>query len=170
MGWKLKLGNVGADIRPYYLRSGGNALEAVEACRDWAASEGPFEEVYCVCDVDDTSPQDLSDAVGICEKAQITLCVSTRSFEVWLALHWEKISLSPLVNEKDAINLVSKHHNKYCKKEKEVDFAVLFPMTEQACRNADWLSRQGISNPGTNVHVLVSRLMKLYKKRSVLKG
>lgn len=121
--------------------------------------------MFCVCDVDDTDAQTVRQALQIARNSNITLCLSTRSFEVWIALHWCKISLAPLTCEADAISLVAKHHAAYCKKAKEVDFDVLFPLTTEACRNASWLEKQGIANPATDVHNLIYKLVQTYQKR-----
>lgn len=164
-GWKLKLGTVGAQIKPYFVRSGGNVLEAVRICIDRAKSDGPFSEVYCVCDIDDTSNMDIVTAKNLAASENIILCLSNRSFEVWLALHWEPVSLAPIVNEKDAISLVARHYQTYHKKCKEVPFDTLYSKTETAIKNAEFLSNQNLMNPSTNVHSLIKKLAEIYKKR-----
>lgn len=161
-GWSRKLGNVGVSIQPYFVKSGGNALVAVEACIDKIEKSGPFEEVWCVCDVDDTSKSNLDAAIKLAVKNNIKLCLSCRCFEVWLASHWEKISLACVLSEAEAISLVAKRHNLYGPKNKFIPFDLLFAMTEDACRNSEWLAQQSLQNPNTQVHILVRRLQKLY--------
>jgi hypothetical protein len=74
------------------------------------------EEIWCVCDADDTSSKDLKNAFSLAERNGVNLCLSVRSFEVWLALHWGKISVAPLTCERDAVALVRKCHSNTIKK------------------------------------------------------
>lgn len=157
-GWSRKLGTVGFVLAPFFVRSGGNAFKAVQACKKKIKSDGPFDEVWCVCDIDDTSTQDLAKAKALAHRENINLCLSSRCFEVWLALHWSRIPLAPIQNEEDAVALVSQYHRAYNSGCKEVPFEALFQRTKAACLHADWLDEQGYTNPATNVHLLVKKL------------
>lgn len=164
-GWSRKLGTVGFILAPFFVRSGGNAFKAVQACKKKIKSDGPFDEVWCVCDIDDTNITDLVKAKTFARRENINLCLSSRCFEVWLALHWSRIPLAPLQTEEDAVALVSQYHRAYNIGSKEVPFEVLFQRTEAACLHADWLTEQGHSNPTTDVHLLVKKLFTNTKNR-----
>jgi hypothetical protein len=162
-GWRRKLGQVGIELRSYTVTSGGNAYEAVEASIRKMQADPDADEYWCVCDVDDTSKQDLQRAVALAHKTGINLCLSCRSFEVWLALHWEQISTAVITNEKQAKALVARHYAKYATGPKEVPFELLFPNTERAIKNAEWLEQQLCENPSTMVHRLVEKLSRLMR-------
>ncbi|MCJ2131575.1 RloB family protein [Methylobacterium sp. E-045] len=164
-GWQRKLGTIGMVLAPFYVRSGGNALKAVEACLVQSKSDGPFDEIWCVCDVDDTKSGDVQKAKALASRESINLCLSSRCFEVWLALHWCRISLASLQTEQEAINLVSQHHSAYSGKSKEVPFEVLFGKTRDACLHADWLAQQGLANPATDVHRLIRKFYNLIAQK-----
>ncbi|MBK3399669.1 MULTISPECIES: RloB family protein [Methylobacterium] len=163
-GWKIQIGTAATEIRPYYVKSGGNVLQAVEKCVQWLEREGPFEEIYCVCDTDDTTAENLRKAMALAASKNINLCLSTRSFEVWIALHWDGMSSAPVSSEDDAIALVAKNYKAYNKKCKEVEFNVLFQRTDIACRNAEALIKRNLPNPATDVHKLVRKLLNIYNK------
>lgn len=165
-GWARKLGTVGVVLTPFYVRSGGNAHAAVQACIKQAKADGPFDEVWCVCDVDDTSSQNLQSARALAKRENIELCLSSRCFEVWLALHWGKISLAGIQSEREAVALVTQHYSAYSVKDKQVPFELLFERTKAACDNADWLLQQSLQNPHTEVQRLVRKLMKMHADRT----
>ncbi|WP_445501303.1 RloB family protein [Microvirga sp. G4-2] len=158
-GWKRRLGTQGIELRPFYIQSGGNAYKAVaETIR---LTDPDREEIWCVCDADDTTTRDLNRAIDLAKQNNINLCLSVRCFEVWIALHWDRISVAPLTCERDAIALVRKRHKKYSKDAKYVPFTVLHPLSKAACDNAEWLIKQNVVNPATLVHRLVRKLIEL---------
>lgn len=165
-GWSRRLGTVGIVLAPFYVKSGGNALFAVQASARLSKTEGPFDEMWCVCDVDDTSPQNLRSAKALAVRENVSLCLSCRCFEVWLALHWGPISLAEIKTERDAVALVAGCHDKYHARDKHIPFEVLFARTKQACDNAEWLSRQAMPNPATDVHQLVRKLLAVFDSRN----
>jgi hypothetical protein len=165
LGWRRELGNKGVVFVQMLVTSGGNARKAGEETIKITKKEPSFDAKWCVCDADDTSFQDLEKAYRLANKNDIKLCLSVRSFEVWLALHWECISLAHITNEAQAVALVQRHHASYCKDNKLVNFSVLFPLTEAACKNADWLLEQGLTNPKTTVHELIKELHQIFNAR-----
>ena len=160
-GWKKALGTKGAVVSPYFVRSGGNAFDAVKETKKIQDADDDHEACWCVCDVDDTSEADLARAVSLAARSGINLGLSARCFEVWIALHWEQISTAPILNEAEARKLVSRHYSEYTRGPKTVPFSVLYEHTDTAIHNAKWLSVQGHRNPLTGVHVLVEHLKKL---------
>lgn len=164
-GWRRLLGAAGITLRPYFVASGGNALAAVKAAATIKQRDTDHDEFWCICDTDDTSAAELNSAIVLAAKKSIELCRSTRCFEVWIALHWEKISTAPISCEKDAVRLVSKHFSAYKRGEKTVPFSALLPLTQDAISNAEWLESQSCLNPSTSVHKLVCKLWQAYLAR-----
>jgi hypothetical protein len=69
-------------------KAGVSPVELVElamSVRD--RDNDSFDEVWCVCDVDDF---DLTAAVGLAARNDVRLAVSNPCFEVWLLLHFEE--------------------------------------------------------------------------------
>lgn len=164
IGWRRQLGNVGVVVRPYLVKSGGNALEAVRASVDIKRADRDHDEFWCVCDVDDTSSQDLNEAIALAGREAVNLCLSRRSFEVWIALHWERIPTAEILTERQARSLVARYHADYEHGTKSIEFGVLFPRTPDAIVNAKWLAQQGLNNPATSVHLLVEKLLERVPK------
>lgn len=158
IGWRRVLGNVGIVIKPYLIASGGNALHAVQASARIKKGDTEHDEFWCVCDVDDTPKGDLQEAKILAARSGISLGISTRSFEVWLALHWGKISTREITCRKEAIELVAAYHPSFGQRAKSIAFPVLLPRTDGALANAIWLEGRGLLNPATTVHALVAKL------------
>lgn len=163
-GWKRALGAKGAVVRPYFVRSGGNALDAVRETIRIRDSDPDHEECWCVCDVDDTSVTDLREAETLANREAINISLSQRCFEVWIRLHWPNISTAPIRNESDARKLVAEVHPPYLRGTKTIPFRTLFDRTGNAIQNGKWLSKQGYNNPSTSVYELVEKLFLLLNK------
>ena len=157
-GWKLVIPPSRLALIPIFVRSGGNALKAVTRAASEKRKMRDFAEFWCVCDCDDTSDDDLSQAVFLAQKEDIRLCLSNRCFEIWIALHFEKIS-KPITCEDEAIDAVKKHILTYGDNSKSLNFSVLLPKTSDAIENSLWLSDKAFKNPATNVHVLAKKLL-----------
>ena len=158
LGWKRALGNQGVVISPYYVKSGGNVLNAVQATIDKTTQCDSSDTIWCVCDMDDTPAEGVESAIALANKAGVNLAISIRCFEVWIALHWPAKSCSPILSEKEAIKLVKKHYPQFSERKKTVPFAELFFRTDTALANADWLRKQAAANPRTDVHDLIKVL------------
>ncbi|SDB98056.1 RloB-like protein [Sphingomonas sp. YR710] len=155
--WANILGTGTLTLYPLYVKSGGNPLSAVREANKYRRRYANCAEFWCVCDVDDTSEADIAAAHDLAESSNIRLALSRRCFEVWIALHWDRIT-KEINCENDAIDIVRENISSYSSRNKSIDFGTLFPLTSQAISNAHWLSEQSLSNPSTNVHVLVRKL------------
>lgn len=155
--WRSVLGGGSLTLVPIYVKSGGNALSAVEATIKKLPAISDDDEVWCVCDVDDAKSSDIRHAHSLARSRGINLALSVRSFETWIALHFER-SARPIGSRAEAIELVKRHVPKYCAKNKVAPFDVLYPLRSVACANAHWLAVQGVGNPATSVHLLIEKL------------
>lgn len=155
--WKQVLAPAAMTVRPFVIRSGGNPLLAVRSAAKEAKRNPDFAEFWCVCDVDNAREADVTAAQELAQRSGIQLCLSRRCFEVWLALHWERSARS-VRSEAEAIQLVRRHVPSYAVRSKAAPFRELYPRTLTACDNADWLRRQGLADPSTDVDRLVRKL------------
>lgn len=165
-GWRSVIGQGALLLKPYYVRSGGNVRVAVQESVRKFSQDSDYDEAWCVCDRDDSNGADVEEARRIASEAGINLCMSTRSFETWLSLHWSR-SARPVASEAEAIAAVSAHYPGYSRKNKAVPFDVLGPLSGEACRNGAWLEKQGVENPHTDMHRLAKRII---GQRRRLKG
>ncbi|WP_375419910.1 RloB family protein [uncultured Sphingomonas sp.] len=156
-GWKLVIPPSRLSLESLYIKSGGSALKAVEAAVKRKRRFKDYAEFWCVCDVDDTSSDDVARAQELARVNDIKLCLSNRCFEVWILLHYE-FSGAAICNEKDAIDRVGKHCPDYGNPYKTLAFHELLPNTEIAIDNAVKLQAANPSNPMTLVHHLVRKL------------
>lgn len=156
-GWQLIIPPSRLTLENLYVKSGGNALKAVEKCVSAKKKYRDYAEFWCVCDVDDTSTADLSAARQLASSNDIRLCLSNRCFEIWIALHF-KCYTQNIMCEKDAIDLVRRHFKDYGVNGKTIPFHVLHSETDAAIANAATLAATGFSNPSTSVHHLVRKL------------
>jgi hypothetical protein len=156
-GWKLIIPPSRLTLEPIFVRSGGNALKAVERAAKKKKSYTDFAEFWCVCDVDNTSAGDLHNAQQLATANDIRLCLSNRCFEIWLALHYS-YSTQAIGCEEDAIELVKRHINSYSSRNKTIPFHNLYSKTEEAIARAEKLVAAGFENPFTSMHHLARKL------------
>lgn len=164
--WKAVLGPTRVGIKNFNVRSGGNPLKAVRAAIKLKRSEAQYHEFWCVCDVDNTSNEQVAEAVALAEKEGIKLCLSKRCFEIWIALHFER-STRAVTSEQEAIQIVRKHIPDYAKKIKVAPFSLLLPKSRDACGNADWLFSRDLDDPMTAVHKIVGSFLAEAEKASI---
>jgi hypothetical protein len=156
-GWKLVIPPSRLSLDTLFVKSGGSVLKAVEAAIKRKSKYKGYAEFWCVCDVDDTSPQDLAQAQQLALANDIKLCTSNRCFEVWILLHYE-FSDAAITTEREAIDRVGAHCPGYGAPYKTTAFHELFANTDKAIENATKLQAGGLSNPITFVHHLVRKL------------
>ena len=159
-GWRRYVGYSGVALKPLYIKSGGNVLNLVRLAKRRAKEDRTYDEFWCVCDIDDTSPEDVRLAILSAQaEPKIRLAMSARSFEVWLALHWGRISLACVNCEDEAVQLIKQHYSGYSKKNKFVPFSIVRDLAISACENAQWLRERGCKNPLTDVDLLVCQFL-----------
>lgn len=156
-GWQLILPPARLTLEPIFIRSGGNPLRAVEMASRHARRARDFAEFWCVCDVDDSTDQTLEQAFAQAAKHAIKLCLSRRSFEIWLLLHFERTDRA-ITSEADAVAQVAAHIPQYTRSSKVAPFYTLLPRTDAAVANGAWLDTRQTVNPSTQVHHLVRKL------------
>lgn len=165
--WQILLGRGRFVLVPYFVSSGGNPLAAVKTAHRLAKKDGDIDELWCVCDIDETGDATVAAATAYAQANGIRLCLSNRSFEIWISLHFER-SDAPIVNEAEAVSLVERFFPNYGKNGKIADFAELLPRTDTAIANGHWLREQGLKNPATDVHELAERLQQLLRRQRPL--
>lgn len=166
--WAQVIGPAGVTLEPVLVRSGGNVLKALKAALRKRGNTAA-DEFWCVFDVDDSPLEAVRDAIALAERSGVRLCLSVRSFEVWLALHFERFA-RPVISEVEAVALVRRHVGGYGARNKLAPFGQLFPLSAAACDNADWLRDQGCANPATGVDELVRRLLQRLEEAKARHG
>jgi hypothetical protein len=155
--WKLIIPPSRLSIIPIFVRSGGSPLVAVKKADREKKKLKDFAEFWCVTDRDDADDECVRLAWDLADKNDIRLCLSTRCFEIWFALHFGRYARS-MLNERDAVDAVRDHIPQYSTANKTAPFATLLPLTDAAINNAEWLARQNCQNPSTNISALVRKL------------
>jgi hypothetical protein len=133
-------------------------------------TKGDYDQVYCVVDVEDVARRDdLSKAVTLARKHNITLMLSNPCFEVWLLSHFERTSRS-FVDAAAAVEAVSRHWQAgfriaYSKGDEQI-YQRLKNLTDHAIGNArnvrevDHGNRPVVDcNSSTDVYKLVCLLL-----------
>jgi hypothetical protein len=156
-GWKLIIPGSRLSLVPIFVKSGGNPLHAVRQARKEQKNVGDYAEFWCVSDCDDAPEADIAKAREEALRWNIRLCLSNRCFEVWILLHFERLT-RPVNSARDAIAMVGEYEPAFSEKNKSVSFSKLLPLTPTALEHAVWLAGQGFHNPYTNVHGLVKKL------------
>ncbi len=147
----------------------GNTVSVVERgieLKAQAEKEGaPFSHVWCVFDRDEHPTDRYRRAFELGRlHNDLTVIWGNECFELWYLLHFcyrdtaiGRAELRKEISKPDRLN------RKYEKCDKEV-FALLQTLTGTAIRNAEKLAkfnRLPAANPSTNIHRLVSELLKL---------
>jgi hypothetical protein len=136
-------------------KAGVSPVELVElamSVRD--RDNDSFDEVWCVCDVDDF---DLTAAVGLAARNDVRLAVSNPCFEVWLLLHFEEC-MAAMTGYEQLRRRLAKHIPDYDKD--PGPFARLRPGVGLAIERAQALAPPGTEherNPATGVWVLATK-------------
>jgi hypothetical protein len=112
-----------------------------------------FDEVWCVCDVDDF---DLTGAVQLAARNDVRLAVSNPCFEVWLLLHFEGCTAA-MAGYEQLRRRLAKHIADYDKD--PGPFERLRPGVRPAIERAQALAPSGTEhqrNPATGVWALAT--------------
>jgi hypothetical protein len=124
---------------------------------------GPFDEVWCVVDVDDFGAcGDLAKAVGIAEKASgedltVRMAVSNPCFELWLILHFadQRAHIASYAQMKPLLRKTLPTYTKSGLDFARDGYAAAYG---DAARRAESLEPTGLDftmNPSTNMWLLV---------------
>jgi hypothetical protein len=133
-----------------------------------AASSDPYDEIWCVFDVEYPVRVGLQDTLAIAEEEQFQLALSNPCFELWLILHFKKwsshLSTSAACTMAETLNGYSEKHIDFSKFADRIAIAtsrseMLNTTHNRNCKNCP------DDNPSTNVGVLVSELIK-YSRRA----
>jgi hypothetical protein len=131
--------------------------EASRTARRSGDVNAAYDEVWCVCDVDEH--ERLGEARQIAVRSDIRLAVSNPCFELWLLLHFADQTAN--LNPAQALDRVRRHLPGYDKRLRFADLAAGYP---QAVQRADALHRRheelgtAGGNPSTYMHVLTERI------------
>ena len=136
-----------------------------EQIADQSASTAPYDQVWCVLDVDQ-HPK-LKDALALAEKHQINVALSNPCFEFWLLLHFGRFATTGQSRNQIQREL-KRHIPGYCKGGNYCN--LLLPGLRSAVEHAIdiWKAQWRItdptaynalvSNPSTLVHKLIECL------------
>lgn len=152
---------------------GMNTLSLFDRAKETAEDDPDgFTQVWVVYDKDDFPAGNFNDVVEKCKKVTSDETVyraawSNESFELWFVLHFEysQSALNRKAYEKKTSRLLEKNGLGPYEKNRTDMFSILKPYVRDAIRNAKKLERVNEgktpteSNPGTNVHKLVEKLL-----------
>ncbi|MFE0458129.1 RloB family protein [Kitasatospora sp. NPDC058965] len=124
-----------------------------------------YDQVWCVMDVEAPTPHpNLEKALSLARKNGIRCAISNPCFEIWLILHFAKIS--GYATTAEACKHLEAHNCGYSKESKHIDFKKLQDRFEQAKKYALDLEKTaaecivaGIPNPSTDVYKLIDQLI-----------
>jgi len=136
--------------------------EAIRLKQKARGDEEPFDQVWCVFDVDSFPAHNVNGAWHKARKNKIRTALSNEAFELWFLLHFDYITAA---HSRDRYQeMLSKRlGGKYEKNSRET-YRDLFPMQDQAIENARKLIKQynprnpAQDKPCTEVHELVLEL------------
>ncbi|MFI7076420.1 RloB family protein [Micromonospora sp. NPDC049903] len=159
---ELRAGTVRIEVfsgkgQPY-----GVVQKALTEAERAAAGGEPYDEVWCVFDVEAPDPHaQLDAALGLAKQHRIHCAVSNPCFEVWLLLHFENL---PHLTTDEACRRLERHPCGYRRRDKGLNFEALRLGRAEAIRRASQLDRQQVGrslperNPSTSVPLLVTAL------------
>lgn len=130
-------------------------------------SDSEFVNIYCLFDKDDCSDVEFKRVIQECRKEGFIEAVSVPCYEYWLLLHIQKTSKS-FLNTKECCEYFRNLYNKKFKttyelpqlKAKSDIFNDLKEGLDFAIKNAEELDLDENSNPYTNMHKVISELLK----------
>jgi hypothetical protein len=146
---------------------GENPSRLVQSARE-LADEDEYDQVWCVFDRDDWTPEDFNNAITNANELSFKVAYSNEAFELWYVLHFEFLHTG--IPRCDYIRKLSKLLNNRYQKNSETIYDELFDKQNIAIRNATNLLGQydrytpAKDNPSTTVHLLVKELNKFIPK------
>jgi hypothetical protein len=131
--------------------------EAARAAKRQKENFLAYDEVWCVCDVDEHPL--LPEAKQQARDNGISLAISNPCFELWALLHFRDNAAAETRHK--VRSLLKVHIPRY---DKELPAPTLMPLLEQAMQRARHLGRLADlagapgKNPSTGVHLLIERI------------
>jgi hypothetical protein len=136
--------------------------EAIRLKQKARLEEEPFDQVWCVFDVDSFPAHNVNGAWQKARKNKIRTALSNEAFELWFLLHFDYITAA---HSRDRYqDMLSQRLGKKYEKNSMETYRDLFPMQAQAIENARKLMSQydprnpSQDKPCTEVHELVIEL------------
>lgn len=142
---------------------GENPSRLVSSAEELASQED-YDQVWCVFDRDDWSPQDFNRAIAKAKKLKYGVAYSNEAFELWYVLHFEFLNTG--IPRKDYCKKLTTLMGKKYEKNSPTIYDDLVEHQSVAIKNAARLLSQyspanpGKDNPSTTVHLLVQALTK----------
>lgn len=136
--------------------------EAIRLKKKARQNEEPFDQVWCVFDVDSFPANNVNRAWDKAKKNKIHTALSNEAFELWFLLHFDYITAAHSRDRYQEM-LSQRLGKKYEKNSLEI-YRDLYPMQAQATENAQKLMDQynprnpSQDKPCTEVHLLVMEL------------
>lgn len=153
----------GSEGRTQPIQVVDRAVELKESAARTDSGTEPFGQVWCVIDGDYGNL--IANARAKAKANDIELAISTKCFEYWLLLHFEKYDAS--TNDCDGLvrRLKKKHSPEYEKG--KCDFRKVVGQVRDACERAEKLRKPGIhrnelpeeQNPCSEVYKLVNAIL-----------
>lgn len=136
--------------------------EAIRLKRKARRDDEPFDQVWCVFDVDSFPPENVNGAWQMAKKNSVRTALSNEAFELWFLLHFDYITAA---HSRDLYQeMLSQRLGKKYKKNSTQTYRDLYPMQARAIENAEKLiaqyhpRRPFHDKPCTEVHQLVMEL------------
>ncbi|MBD2042812.1 RloB family protein [Microcoleus sp. FACHB-672] len=142
---------------------GKDPSKLVDSAKELKQQE-EYDQVWCVFDRDDWSPQNFNNAIKNAESEGFKVAYSNEAFELWYVLHFDFLDTSiPRSEYRKRLNCFLKQNYQ---KNSETIYEELFEKQAAAIKNAINLLNQynprtpARDNPSTTVHLLVQELNK----------
>ena len=129
-------------------------------------TEGPFDQVWCVFDLDSFPKQNFEEAIRLAQKEKIRVAYSNEAFELWYVLHFDY--LQSQVDRKQYITILGEKLGRHYKKNDRTIHDAILPRQANAIANAKRLLEEhhpqylppSEKKPSTTVYELVLELNK----------
>ncbi len=139
---------------------------AVKRKKEAAAKGSPFDEVWCLLDVD--SHTNLNEALQLARSSGVYVAISSVCFEVWLIWHFRELESHTSAGE--LRRLLKEHIPSYDKRLERLEGQILGKYGAartralQATSNYDRNNLPRHANPSSTVYLLVDSVIDSYKR------
>ena len=145
---------------------GMNTLSLVKETIELRKTEGTFDQVWCVFDLDNFPKQNFDMAIQLAQKEQIRVAYSNESFELWYILHFDYLIAA--ISRQQYIEKLNGHLGKSYQKNDPEIYEKLLTKQKPAIQNAKRLLDEhhpkhlnpSAKGPCTTVYELVEELNK----------